>query len=92
MIFDAWENLDCVRAMLDHGGRIDIRSRDGNTPLLFYVGNGWLDAALPMLDRGAGIDSKTRMVSRWRSRSTTVRGSPSGRKNRCLMVISGLLL
>ena len=55
LIFDTWQNLDCVRAVLDHGGQVDIRSKDGTTPLLFYVGNGRWDAALLMLDRGADV-------------------------------------
>jgi hypothetical protein len=56
VIFDAWQNLDSVRAVLDHGGQIEIRGKDGSTPLLFYVGNGRWDAALLMLERGADID------------------------------------
>jgi ankyrin repeat protein len=56
VIFDAWQNVDSVRAVLDHGGRIEIRGKDGSTPLLFYVGNGRWDAALLMLDRGADVN------------------------------------
>ncbi len=56
MIFDTWQNLDGVRAVLDHGGNVDIRGKDGTTPLLFYVGNGRWDAALLMLDRGADVN------------------------------------
>ena len=56
VIFDTWQNLDSVRAVLDHGGQVDIRAKDGTTPLLFYVANGRWDAALLMLDRGADVN------------------------------------
>jgi hypothetical protein len=55
VIFDTWQNLPSVRAVLDHGGRVEIRDGGGNTPLLFYVANGRWDAALLMLDRGADV-------------------------------------
>jgi ankyrin repeat protein len=56
VIFEAWQNVDCVRALLLHGGRIEIRGKDGSTPLLFYVGNGRWDAALLMLESGADVN------------------------------------
>jgi hypothetical protein len=54
-IFDAWENPESVRALLDHGATLDIRNKNDDTPLLFYLWNGRWDAALLALDRGAGI-------------------------------------
>ena len=56
VIFDVWQNLDNVRALVDHGANIEIRDSDDNTPLLFYVWNGRWDAAAFMLDRGVSID------------------------------------
>ena len=56
VIFDACQNLDNVRALLDRGANIEIRDSEGNSPLLFYVWNGRWDAAALMLDRGVNID------------------------------------
>jgi hypothetical protein len=54
-VFHAWENPESVGALLDHGANIDIRGKDGDTPLLFYVYNGRWDAARLVLERGADL-------------------------------------
>jgi hypothetical protein len=69
-------------------GRIDIRSKDGNTPLLFYVGNGRWDAALPMLDCGADIEVQNENGVTLAIALDNRKRSTSDCKNRCLVVIS----
>jgi hypothetical protein len=59
-IFNAWENLDSLRALLDHGAQIDIRNRNGDTPLLFCAWGGRWNAALLLLERGAALGVKNK--------------------------------
>jgi hypothetical protein len=56
LIFSVWSNPDSVRELLDHGADINARDADGNTPLLFYLWNGFWDAAVLVLERDANID------------------------------------
>ena len=53
MIFSVRTNPDSMQALLDHGVDINIRDQEGNTPLLFFLWNGFWDAALFVLERGA---------------------------------------
>ena len=55
LIFSVRNNPDSMRALLDHGADINGRDAGGNTPLLFYLRNGFWDAALVVLDRGANV-------------------------------------
>jgi Ankyrin repeats (3 copies) len=55
VIFSAWQDLDNLRTLLDHGANIEIRDNNDNTPLLFFVCNGRWDASKLLLDRGADI-------------------------------------
>jgi ankyrin repeat protein len=50
------ENVRLVRALLDHGARVNVADEDGDTPLILAARNGFLDSARCLLDHGAQVN------------------------------------
>jgi ankyrin repeat protein len=58
LIFSVRTNPDSMQVLLDHGVDINVRDEEGNTTLLFFLWNGWWDAALFVLERGADVNTQ----------------------------------
>jgi ankyrin repeat protein len=57
MLFAAREGcLDCVKALLEKGAKIDLPDPEGVTPLISAIFNAHFDTAKYMLEKGANID------------------------------------
>jgi ankyrin repeat protein len=57
MLFAAREGcLDCVKALLEKGAKIDLPDPEGVTPLISAIFNAHFDTAKFMLEKGANID------------------------------------
>lgn len=60
-----------ISLLLDCGANIEMRSADGNTPLLFASWNGAIDSAKLLIERGANVNAKNNkgecalMCSNW---------------------------
>lgn len=57
MLFSAREGcLDCVKALVEKGARIDLPDPEGVTPLISAVFNAHFDAAKYLIEHGANVD------------------------------------
>ncbi|HLH42126.1 MAG TPA: ankyrin repeat domain-containing protein [Bryobacteraceae bacterium] len=57
MLFSTREGcLDCVRALLDKGAKIDLPDPEGVTPLISALFNAHFDTAKYLIEQGANID------------------------------------
>ncbi|MEO8098738.1 MAG: ankyrin repeat domain-containing protein [Acidobacteriota bacterium] len=57
MLFAAREGcLDCIKALVEKGSKIDLPDPEGVTPLISAIFNAHFDAAKYLLDKGANVD------------------------------------
>jgi ankyrin repeat protein len=57
MLFAAREGcMDCVKALVEHGAKLDLTDPEGVTPLITAVFNAHFDVAKYLIDKGANID------------------------------------
>ncbi|HEY7335655.1 MAG TPA: ankyrin repeat domain-containing protein [Bryobacteraceae bacterium] len=57
MLFSAREGcMDCVKALLEKGAKIDLPDPEGVTPLISSIFNAHFDVAKYLIDQGANID------------------------------------
>jgi ankyrin repeat protein len=57
MLFAAREGcLDCVKALVEKGAKIDLPDPEGVTPLISAIFNAHFDTAKYMIDKGASVD------------------------------------
>ncbi len=57
LLFAAREGcMDCVKALIEHGAKVDLPDPEGVTPLISAVFNAHFDVARYLIDRGANID------------------------------------
>ncbi len=57
MLFAAREGcLDCVKALVENGAKIDLPDPEGVTPLISAIFNAHFDVAKYMIEKGANID------------------------------------
>jgi ankyrin repeat protein len=57
MLFAAREGcLDCVRALVEHGAKVDLPDPEGVTPLISSLFNAHFDVAKALIEKGANVD------------------------------------
>jgi ankyrin repeat protein len=57
MLFAAREGcLDCVRALVEHGAKVDLTDPEGVTPLISSLFNAHFDVAKYLIEKGANVD------------------------------------
>jgi ankyrin repeat protein len=57
MLFSAREGcLDCVKALVEKGAKIDLPDPEGVTPLISAIFNAHFDAAKYLIEKGANVD------------------------------------
>jgi len=57
MLFAAREGcLDCVRALVEHGAKVDLPDPEGVTPLISSLFNAHFDVAKYLIEKGANVD------------------------------------
>jgi uncharacterized protein len=57
MLFSVREGcMDCVKALVDHGAKIDLPDPEGVTPLISAIFNAHFDVAKYLIDKGANVN------------------------------------
>src|SRR5690242_1280247 len=57
MLFSVREGcMDCVKALVDHGAKIDLPDPEGVTPLISAIFNAHFDVAKYLIDKGASVN------------------------------------